>query len=51
MSWSVTTCEALTLLGKRVECFYYDNMPHTFYGQGEQEFIQNMIDFFNRELK
>ncbi len=51
MSWSVTTCERLTLLGKKVECFYYDNMPHTFYGQGEQEFIQNTIDFYNRELK
>lgn len=51
MSWSVTTCERLSLLGKRVECFYYDNMPHTFYGQGDQQFIQNMIDFFNRELK
>ena len=51
MSWSVTTCERLTLLGKRVECFYYDNMPHTFYGQGENEFIQNTTAFFNRELK
>lgn len=51
MSWSVTTCERLTMLGKRVECFYYDNMPHTFYGQGEEQFIQNTVDFFNRELK
>jgi uncharacterized protein len=51
MSWSVTTCERLTLLEKNVECFYYEDMPHTFYGQGEQEFIQNMIDFFNRRLK
>jgi dipeptidyl aminopeptidase/acylaminoacyl peptidase len=50
-SWSVTTCERLTLLGKKVECTYYDNMPHTFYGQGEQLFIQNTVDFFNRELK
>jgi len=50
-SWSVTTCERLTLLGKKVECSYYDNMPHTFYGQGDEEFIQNMIDFFNSELK
>jgi uncharacterized protein len=51
MSWSVTTCEKLTQLGKRVECFYYDNMPHTFSGQGEQEFNQNVIAFFNRELQ
>jgi dipeptidyl aminopeptidase/acylaminoacyl peptidase len=51
MSWSVTTCERLTLLAKKVECFYYEDMPHTFYGQGEKEFIQNTVDFFNRELK
>ena len=50
-SWSVTTCERLTLLGKTVECSYYDNMPHTFYGQRDQEFTQNMIDFFNRQLR
>ena len=51
MSWSVTTCERLSLLGKSVECFYYDNMPHTFYGKGDEQFIQNTIEFFNRELK
>jgi dipeptidyl aminopeptidase/acylaminoacyl peptidase len=51
MSWSVTTCERLNLLGKNVECLYYENMPHTFYGQGEEQFIQNSIDFFNRYLK
>lgn len=51
VSWSVTTCERLTQLGKRVECFYYDGMPHTFHGQGEQEFIQNTVEFFNRELR
>jgi dipeptidyl aminopeptidase/acylaminoacyl peptidase len=51
MSWSVTTCERLNLLGKNVECLYYDDMPHTFYGQGEEQFIQNSVDFFNRHLK
>jgi dipeptidyl aminopeptidase/acylaminoacyl peptidase len=51
MNWSVTTCERLNLLGKNVECFYYDEMPHTFYGRGEEQFMQNMIDFFNRNLK
>jgi dipeptidyl aminopeptidase/acylaminoacyl peptidase len=51
MSWSVTTCERLNLLGKDVECLYYDDMPHTFYGQGEEQFIQNSVDFFNRHLK
>ena len=51
MSWSVTTCEHLNLLGKNVECLYYEDMPHTFYGQGEEQFIQNSVDFFNRHLK
>jgi len=51
MSWSVTTCERLNLLGKNVECFYYENMPHTFYGQGDEQFIQNTVEFFNQKLK
>jgi uncharacterized protein len=51
MSWSVTTCERLNLLGKDVECLYYEDMPHTFYGQGEEQFIQNSVDFFNRHLR
>ncbi len=49
--WSQTTCEQLQSLGKDVECQYYENMPHTFYGQGDQEFVQNMIQFFNQKLK
>ena len=51
MDWSVTTCGQLQSLGKDVECQYYENMPHTFYGEGDRQFIQNMIDFFNRKLK
>jgi uncharacterized protein len=51
MIWSVTTCERLNLLGKDVECFYYENMPHTFSGQGEEQFIQNTVQFFNQNLK
>ena len=51
MSWSVTTCERLTLLGKNVECIYYEQMPHTFYGQGEEQFIQNTLQFFSQHLK
>ena len=51
MSWSVTTCERLSLLGKNVECLYYENMPHTFYGQGDEQFIQNTVQFFNQKLK
>ncbi|MEW6084775.1 MAG: alpha/beta fold hydrolase [Chloroflexota bacterium] len=50
LEWSVMTCEQLVSLGKNVECVYYENMPHTFYGAGEEEFIQNTIQFFNRYL-
>ncbi len=48
--WSRLTCEQLTALGKNVECHYYAGMPHTFYGQGDQEFIQHTIQFFNQYL-
>jgi dipeptidyl aminopeptidase/acylaminoacyl peptidase len=50
MDWSVLTCEQLKSLGKNVECHYYEGMPHTFYGQGNEQFIQNTIQFFNQYL-
>lgn len=49
--WSVLTCEQLKALGKNVECQYYEGMPHTFYGQGDEQFIQNSLQFFNQYLK
>lgn len=51
MEWSQTTCSQLQALGKDVECLYYENMPHTFYGDGNQQFIQNTVKFFDRILK
>jgi len=51
LDWSVTTCDQLQALGKNVECTYYQDMPHTFYGTGDQEFIQNTVAFFNQYLK
>jgi uncharacterized protein len=51
MEWSQTTCGQLQSLGKDVECVYYENMPHTFYGEVNQQFIQNTIQFFDRHLK
>jgi len=51
LDWSVLTCDQLTSLGKSVECVYYQDMPHTFYGAGDQEFIQNTVRFFNQYLK
>jgi dipeptidyl aminopeptidase/acylaminoacyl peptidase len=51
LDWSVLTCDQLTSLGKSVECVYYQDMPHTFYGAGDEEFIQNTVRFFNQHLK
>jgi dipeptidyl aminopeptidase/acylaminoacyl peptidase len=50
MDWSVLTCEQLKSLGKNVECHFYQDMPHTFYGPGDQEFIQDTVRFFNQYL-
>jgi dipeptidyl aminopeptidase/acylaminoacyl peptidase len=50
LDWSMLTCEQLKALGKNVECHYYEDMPHTFYGQGDAEFIQNTVQFFNQYL-
>ncbi len=50
IDWSTLTCEQLTSLGKNVECHYYEDMPHTFYGPGDEQFIQNTIQFFNQYL-
>jgi uncharacterized protein len=51
LDWSMTTCAQLTSLGKNVQCQYYENMPHTFYGTGDEEFIQNTVQFFNQYLQ
>lgn len=51
LDWSILTCDQLTALGKSVECVYYQDMPHTFYGAGDEEFIQNMVRFFNQYLQ
>ena len=50
LDWSVLTCEQLKALGKNPQCHYYEGMPHTFYGQGNEQFIQNTIQFFNQYL-
>jgi dipeptidyl aminopeptidase/acylaminoacyl peptidase len=51
LDWSVATCDQLTSLGKNVECIYYEGMPHTFYGTGNEQFIQNTVRFFDQYLK
>jgi dipeptidyl aminopeptidase/acylaminoacyl peptidase len=50
VQWSMQTCQQLKALGKEVECHYYENMPHTFYGPTDKEFIQYTIQFFDRYL-
>ncbi|MBN1451562.1 MAG: alpha/beta fold hydrolase [Anaerolineales bacterium] len=50
VQWSMQTCEGLKALGKAVECHYYENMPHTFYGSVDKKFIQYTIRFFDRYL-
>jgi dipeptidyl aminopeptidase/acylaminoacyl peptidase len=50
LNWSEVTCDQLKTIGRNVECQYYEGMPHTFYGQGDQQFIQNTIRFFNQYL-
>lgn len=51
LEWSVATCDQLVALGTNVDCVYYPDMPHTFHGAGEEEFIQNTVQFFNQYLK
>jgi dipeptidyl aminopeptidase/acylaminoacyl peptidase len=50
VQWSMQTCELLKAGGKNVECHFYEDMPHTFRGQGDKEFIQYTIQFMNRNL-
>ncbi len=51
VGWSMQTCERLRALGKAVECHYYEDMPHTFYGAREKEFIRYTIQFYDRHLR
>ncbi|MCW5876211.1 MAG: alpha/beta fold hydrolase [Anaerolineales bacterium] len=44
--WSRELCSQLQNLGKQVECYMYPNMPHTFYGQNDDLFMQRSIGFF-----
>jgi dipeptidyl aminopeptidase/acylaminoacyl peptidase len=50
VQWSMQTCELLKAAGKNVECHFYEDMPHTFRGQGDKEFIQYTIQFMNLHL-
>lgn len=51
VQWSELTCGQMLALGKNVECNYYPGMPHTFQGQGDAQFMQNTLQFFDRYLR
>ena len=50
VQWSMQTCELMKAASLDVECQYYEDMPHTFRGQGDKEFIQYTIQFMDRHL-
>jgi dienelactone hydrolase len=49
--WSKELCSQLNDLGKNVECFFYQDAPHTFGGEIEQLFNQHTVDFFSEYLR
>lgn len=53
IDWSRLLCMQLQNAGKKVDCYYYDGQPHTFYQQGEGDslLIKRTIEFFDSQLK
>jgi len=51
LAWSNELCERLRNLDKEVECHTYDGQPHTFFGGGNDRFIQRTIEFYDRFLR
>lgn len=51
LQWSEALCSRLRELGKRVECYTYEDQPHTFIGDGDALFIRRTIRFFDRYLQ
>ena len=49
--WSSELCEKLLALEKQVQCLPYPGQPHTFVGDGDQQFIQNVTAFFDTYLQ
>jgi dipeptidyl aminopeptidase/acylaminoacyl peptidase len=44
--WSLDLCEALEAFGKPVECFFYNGMPHTFWGNPDLLLFERSLEFF-----
>jgi len=51
LEWTADLCSRLIALQKSVECFSYEDEPHTFTGDGDQLFIHRTIAFFDAQLK
>ncbi len=46
--WSAELCALLEAANHPAECFTYENVPHTFRGFADTQFIDRMITFFRR---
>jgi dipeptidyl aminopeptidase/acylaminoacyl peptidase len=51
LPWSLDLCRRLRDLEKTVECYTYEDQPHTFHGEGDNLFIMQMVNFYNRILR
>ena len=51
VSWSQTTCQQLKILGKTVNCYFYEGMDHIFAGNSEVKLKLRMSNFFATHLK
>jgi dienelactone hydrolase len=45
------TCDDLRKLGKTINCYFYEDMPHVFAGNGGVKLKLRMVNFFNTHLK
>ena len=51
IEWSRDLCETLTDMGKEVQCREYPDQPHTFQNDGDANFINDMIAFFDEHVR
>lgn len=50
VQWSRDTCEQLAAAAAAVECTYYAGQPHTFWGEEDLTFMENVAIFFEEHL-
>jgi uncharacterized protein len=51
LSWSQNTCQQLKILGKVINCYFYEGMNHVFDGNGGVKLKLRMTNFFATHLK